>query len=617
MADPTGAERTDQSPSVSHESIPEPALAGQDSSPGSQPPAARSAVAEASPIDGSSRDRPSGDESSPPADARSSRRWYQAPLSGAVGAYFGVMLSLTPSLLPRGGAIQGLVTGVAIAIGYGIGVLLWWFLRQFSEKEGVGPRALSIGWKILGLVAVVTIPIMLWWGYQQQNELFELLGKDPVAWTWVPITIVVAALIGAAIIGISRLIRRGARGLGRFLDRWLPARTARGLGILIVGVLTIMAIDGVLREGALSVADQLFKSSNADTSEGTVNPESDVTSGGPGSVMTWESLGRKGRDFIGGVTATEDLAAFSGEKPTNEPIRVYAGIESGDAETRAELAVRDLVNMGAFDRQLLAVGTTTGTGWVDEHAVDPLEYMYNGDTAIVSAQYSYLPSWLSFLVDKDRAAESGIELFEAVYSEWVDLPPDERPELVVFGESLGSFGAESAFSGLHDIENRTDAALFVGPPNSNPLWSRYVGDRDEGSREILPVYRQGEGLRFAGLPEDVANPATEWEQPRTLYLQHASDPIVWWSPALLFSEPDWLREEPGRDVLSTLRWMPVVTFLQISADMMSSTGYPAGHGHWYGENQVDAWASLIAPEGWTDEQTQELHELMAPDEPKS
>ncbi len=526
------------------------------------------------------------------------------------------MFSLTPSLLPRGGAIQGLVTGVAIAIGYGIGVLIWWILRQFSEKE-VGPRPVSIGWKILGGVAVVTIPIMLWWGHQQQNELFELLGKDPTTWTWAPITVLVSVLVGAAIVGIARLIRRGARALGRFLDRWLPARTARGLGIIIVGVLTIMAIDGVLLEGALSAAETMFKSSNSETSEGTVQPESNLTSGGPGSVMTWESLGRKGRDFIGGVTKTEDLEAFSGEKRATEPIRVYAGIESGNAEARGELAVRDLVNMGAFDRELLAVGTTTGTGWVDEHAVDPLEYMYNGDTAIVATQYSYLPSWLSFLVDKDKAAEAGIELFEAVYSEWLTLPRDERPKLVVFGESLGSFGAESAFSGLHDIRNRTDAALFIGPPNSNTLWGRFVEDRDAGSPEILPIYKEGEFLRFAGLPEDVENPDTEWARPRTLYMQHASDPIVWWAPELIFNEPDWLTEERGRDVLSTLNWIPLVTFLQISADMMSSTGYPAGHGHWYGENQVDAWASIIAPKGWTDQKTHELHELMAPDDATS
>ena len=46
-------------------------------------------------------------------------------------------------------------------------------------------------------------------------------------------------------------------------------------------------------------------------------------------------------------------------------------------------------------------------------AVDPMEYMYNGDTAMVAMQYSYLPSWISFLVDKERAREAGRDLFDA------------------------------------------------------------------------------------------------------------------------------------------------------------------------------------------------------------
>ena len=36
-------------------------------------------------------------------------------------------------------------------------------------------------------------------------------------------------------------------------------------------------------------------------------------------------------------------------------------------------------------------------------------------------------------------------LFDAVYERWVRLPSDRRPELYVFGESLGSFGGETAF----------------------------------------------------------------------------------------------------------------------------------------------------------------------------
>ncbi|PJK21398.1 alpha/beta-hydrolase N-terminal domain-containing protein, partial [Mycolicibacterium goodii] len=46
----------------------------------------------------------------------------------AVGLVF-IWLSLTPSLLPRGPLFQGLVSGGAGAIGYGIGVFAVWLVR--------------------------------------------------------------------------------------------------------------------------------------------------------------------------------------------------------------------------------------------------------------------------------------------------------------------------------------------------------------------------------------------------------------------------------------------------------------------------------------------------------
>ena len=75
---------------------------------------------------------------------------------------------------------------------------------------------------------------------------------------------------------------------------------------------------------------------------------------------------------------------------------------------------------------MVAVATTTGTGWINEAEASALEYMYNGDTAIVSMQYSFLPSWLSFLVDKENARQSGQALFEAVDALIREMPEAQR-----------------------------------------------------------------------------------------------------------------------------------------------------------------------------------------------
>jgi uncharacterized membrane protein len=111
--------------------------------------------------------------------------------------------------------------------------------------------------------------------------------------------------------------------------------------------------------------------------------------------VSWDSLGRQGRNFAGGGPTTAELAAYTGKSAT-EPVRAYAGtLSAGDVEERARLAVQDLERAGGFDRANLLVATTTGSGWLDPGAIDAFEYLTGGDSATVAMQYSYLPSWIS------------------------------------------------------------------------------------------------------------------------------------------------------------------------------------------------------------------------------
>ena len=307
----------------------------------------------------------------------------------------------------------------------------------------------------------------------------------------------------------------------------------------------------------------------------------------------------------------EDLEAFSGV-PAVQPIRSYVGLETRESiAADAELAVEELERAGGFEREVICVVTTTGTGWVNEDSVGAIEYLHNGDSAVISMQYSYLPSWLAFMVDQARAREAGRQLFNAVYARWTTMPEGDRPKLVVNGESLGSFGGESAFSGVEDLRNRTDGALFVGPPSMNELWWDLTEHRDEGSPEWLPIYQQGATVRFMARPSDLDRPQAEWGETRVVYLQYASDPITWWSLDLLFDRPDWLEEERGYDVLPQTRWFPVVTFLQVSADMAVGHLAPPGHGHRFGSDPANAWAAILRPEGWTAADTERLRGVLA------
>jgi len=199
-----------------------------------------------------------------------------------------------------------------------------------------------------------------------------------------------------------------------------------------------------------------------------------------------------------------------------------------------------------------------------------------------------------------------------VYDRWSRLPPDQRPKLYVAGESLGSFGGETAFSGEVDLRNRTAGTLFAGPPNFNTLFREFSDNRAAGSPEIEPIYKGGRTVRFASDPASAIPPVDQaWDGTRVLYLMHASDPIVWWSPRLILSEPDWIGDAPGQDVLEGMLWMPFVTFWQVTADLPFSTGVPGGHGHKYTTEQVDGWNAVMRPAGVTTATLDALKQVIA------
>lgn len=526
--------------------------------------------------------------------------------TGSVVATVLMVLSMTPSLLPRGPLFQGAVTGASAAGGYLIGVFvswLWrWMLNRDPAEEKRG-RTLSWRWWVpLGIVAAVGGALGLWQFRVWQDEVRALVGDDHLSWTVWPVTVVVAVAVFLVLVLLGQGWGKLVRTLYGWLHRVLPPRVARASAVAVVVALTVVLANGVVAKYSLQALNASFSSANEKTTETSVPPTSDRRSGGPGSLVDWDSLGREGRKFVSHGPTTEQLAAVNGRRAV-DPIRAFVGLGSGavgdvDLRANAELAAEELVRAGGLGRELIAVGSATGSGWINQAMVDSLEYMYNGNVATVSMQYSYLPSWLSFLVDKEQARQAGVYLFEAVDAKVRELPENRRPKIVVFGESLGSFGAEAAFGTIPTLAARTDGALFTGPTFNNGLWREATDRRDAGSPERLPVYDGGRHVRFASQAADLDRPAGEWEAPRTVYLQHASDPISRWSPDLIFNRPDWLTEPRGSDVLSSMQWIPLVTFLQVSADMAVSTDVPDGHGHTYISEIPRAWARILEPEGW-------------------
>ena len=544
----------------------------------------------------------------PPAPSKPRKLLY-VTLPGCWGGLIFACLSFTPSLLPRGGLIQGIVCGITAAIGYGLGVLAASIWRAFPDREPRRPRRWA--WTVYFIAAPVLFAASFGLGQYWQYEIRQLMGVTDYS---IPL-VVAEPFVAALVFGLFLLIGRGLRGLYRWLakllSRWMGPRAARGIGWVVVVGLTYLVVSGLLLQGFVNVMNNAYGLRDTKTAEGVHKPTTSLRSGGPGSDIPWDSLGWQGRNFIGKGPSVSDLAKFTGH-PAMAPIRIYAGLASADGPAaQAALAVRDLQRAGGFQRKNLVVVTTTGSGWVDPALVDSFEYLSNGDCATVAIQYSYLPSWISYLVDQSKALAAGRALFDAVYGAWVKLPADHRPKLYMAGESLGSFGGEAAFTGENDLANRTSGALFVGPPNFNTLFREFSDHRDPGSPEVQPIYAGGRIVRFVNDPATGIPPAAQpWNGTRILYLMHPSDPIVWWSPHLIFSEPDWISEPPGQDVLKTMFWVPFVTFWEVTADLPFATGVPEGHGHKYTAEYVNGFNAIMRT-GLSSQQLASLRKIIA------
>jgi uncharacterized membrane protein len=123
---------------------------------------------------------------------------------------------------------------------------------------------------------------------------------------------VIAAALFVGIVAVGRGLRGFYRWIARRLNRWIGSRAAHGLGWIAVVGLTYAVASGLLASGFVSVANSIFSVRDGITKEGVVRPADALRSGGPGSLVPWEQLGREGRSFTGTGPSAEDIVAFTG-----------------------------------------------------------------------------------------------------------------------------------------------------------------------------------------------------------------------------------------------------------------------------------------------------------------
>ncbi|TPM35105.1 alpha/beta-hydrolase family protein [Mesorhizobium sp. B2-3-4] len=507
--------------------------------------------------------------------------------------------SLTPSLNPRAALMQGVLSGLCLAVGYGIGVFSLW-LWTYLELPMPAPGKARPVKRIAALICAAIALVFLWRASEWQNSIRTLMELKPVD-SAQPLKIGLIALITFVLaLMLARLFQITFRLVSGWLALFIPRRIAIVAGVSVAVLLFGSIINGVLLRYALHVADGSYQKLDALVEDKARQPADPAKTGSAASLIDWEHLGRTGREFVTTGPAKQDLQSFL-KRDALEPIRVYAGLRSADtAEERARLALAELKRVGAFDRSILVIITPTGTGWIDPAAIDTLEYLRGGDVASVAIQYSYLPSWLSLMVEPGYGGDAARALFAEVYRYWTTLPRDHRPKLYLHGLSLGAMNSEQSNELFEVLGDPYQGALWSGPPYSSRIWRSITRNRNPGSPAWLPRFRDGSYVRFTNQNNALDIPNAHWGPMRIVYLQYASDAVTFFEPKSFYRRPDWMAQPRGPDVSADLRWYPIVTFLQLAVDMVAAATMPMGHGHVYApEHYIDAWIEVTDVQGWT------------------
>ena len=524
-------------------------------------------------------------------------------LIGVVGALVMYGVSVSPSLLARSWQWHAVASGVLSAVGYIVGLTIQRFYALVVPRLGVeitAPQSVSIAFR-----AVLLLGFFLWFlrwllqSYRERKRANHLVGMRGETLGEYLLGTVCAFILMLALLGVAWGLQWIGRAIVSVLSQWMHMVFALALSLLILVVIVYALTSQVLLKLGINFFTRHARKMNNRTAKGIVQPQVPERSGSPHSRSSWRAVGGQGRVFLGRGPSRADIEAVTGCSAM-EPIRVYAGMpeEGQSLQNAADLVVEELHRTGAFDRAVILIATSTGSGWVDEWQVQPLEYLTRGNCATASMQYSFVPSSINFLTDLDVSEEAAVILFETIRRAVDEIPEDRRPALFVCGESLGAYASQHVFSGIVDVLSRTDGALWVGTPAFTPMHAELTAIRHRGSPEVAPVVANGRHVRFVNVPENLwadvyGRELGDWNYPRIVYAQHPSDPVVWWNSELVWHKPDWISEKVDGDVSPHMQYTRGATYIQVLVDMPVAGTAPGGHGHTYHEELIPLWEAIL------------------------
>ena len=531
--------------------------------------------------------------------------------AGILGAEVATWAAIWPSLLPRPWWVTALNVAIGQAVGHFFAASAAFGLKNILHAAGkrpqdhLTPRLKRNAHWILGTITIVTMAKSV----RNQGIQADLVGKSIDRG---PAQAAIGLSLGTLGYGALLLLGEGvqftASKLSQQLGRAVPMLVAWPVTIAAFILATAALSDRVVLRRFIHSASVRAQKINRSVFPGSIMPWEPERSGSPWSYERWTAVGAHGRRFLSGGPRARDITEVMEFTRAREPIRIYAGLMSGrTVRGQVRRVLVEMERTGAFHRNTIVIQMPSGSGWVSEWMAAAPEFLTKGNCASVSLQYSILPSAFAYVVDKKAPIEAAQLLIRAVRNRLDSMPEDNRPKLYLGGESLGAYAHLDGYEDFADLLESCDGAVFTGPPSMTKLLGNL--EHDAGSLERAPVIDGGRHIRFATAAAHTRHDAFgrnyehDWQRPRVLIAQHASDPIVWWSSKLIYRRPTWMHEPTPStlyaDTFHAMSWAPLISFWQIGLDQINSLNVPGGHGHNYHEETFWYWDSVLGSQSRT------------------
>jgi uncharacterized membrane protein len=159
-------------------------------------------------------------------------------------------------------------------------------------------------------------------------------------------------------------------------------------------------------------------------------------------------------------------------------------------------------------------------------------------------------------------------LISAIMRELYKRAPDNRPHVVLFGESLGAMTSQDAF--LHQgtigpINAGVERALWIGSPHLSKWKAQIFGkERPDVDKSLIGEFDNYEQLE--ALPPEARAGL------RYFFITHGNDAVGKFGPDLLIQQPDWLGDPRTRGVRVPKgeKWQTPASFFQTLIDMKNA-----------------------------------------------